>query len=504
MKRTTLVVLGITIILAFCFAPLAASAQSVPNWAPNTAYAIGALVMFNGQEFKCIQAHTSQVGWEPPNVPALWQLVSGTPAPTPTPTPNPTPTPKPTPTPTPKPTPTPTPGGGGNCFAPWSASQIYTAGNTASLNGINYTANFWTQNQSPATNNGGPGSGQPWTSNGPCSGGPGPTPTPTPNPTPTPKPTPTPNPTPTPTPGPTPQGGLPKHLLTGYWQDFNNGAKCLRISDVPTTYDIIAVAFANSTATAGAVDFTVDSGLSACLAGGYTEAQFISDISTVHGRGQRVIISVGGANGAISVSDSTASSNFANSVASLMTKFGFDGVDIDLENGLNPTAMAAALKQLSSMKPGLIITLAPQTVDMQSTSGSYFQLALNIQNILTIVNMQYYNSGTMLGCDGGVYAQATENFETALACIQLQNGLRPDQVGLGLPAQASAAGGGVVDPSVVVASLNCLARGTNCSTFVPSLMWPSIRGAMTWSINWDASNGFHFANTVKAGLNGLP
>src|SRR5437660_7054817 len=123
----------------------------------------------------------------------------------------------------------------------------------------------------------------------------------TPAPPPKPSPSPTPTPTPTPTPGPTPQGGLPKHLLTGYWQDFNNGAKCLRISDVPTTYNIIAVAFANSTATAGAVDFTVDSGLSACLAGGYTEAQFISDLSAAPGRGQGVILSVGGGNRAISL-----------------------------------------------------------------------------------------------------------------------------------------------------------------------------------------------------------
>ena len=56
------------------------------------------------------------------------------------------------------------------CASPWNSTSVYTAGMTASLNGINYTANFWTQNQNPATNNGGPGSGQPWTSNGPCSG----------------------------------------------------------------------------------------------------------------------------------------------------------------------------------------------------------------------------------------------------------------------------------------------------------------------------------------------
>src|SRR5215467_15872847 len=56
------------------------------------------------------------------------------------------------------------------CATPWNSTSVYTAGMTASLNGVNYKANFWTQNQNPATNNGGPGSGQPWTSTGSCSG----------------------------------------------------------------------------------------------------------------------------------------------------------------------------------------------------------------------------------------------------------------------------------------------------------------------------------------------
>lgn len=56
------------------------------------------------------------------------------------------------------------------CAAAWNSTSVYTAGMTASVNGVNYTANFWTQGQNPTTNNGGPGSGQPWTSNGPCSG----------------------------------------------------------------------------------------------------------------------------------------------------------------------------------------------------------------------------------------------------------------------------------------------------------------------------------------------
>ncbi|HEX3589676.1 MAG TPA: glycosyl hydrolase family 18 protein [Pseudonocardiaceae bacterium] len=305
--------------------------------------------------------------------------------------------------------------------------------------------------------------------------------------------------TPPPTGG---SAGLPAHILTGYWQDFVNGATVMRLSAVPTTYDLVAVAFANATTTPGAVTYSVDSGLSSAL-GGYTDADFTADIATLHSRGQKVIISVGGQNGTISVADSTSATNFANSINGLISKFGFDGVDIDLENGVNPTFMSQALHSIAAAHPGVIITLAPQTIDMQSTGMAYFQLALNIQSILTIVNMQYYNSGTMNGCDGNVYAEGTENFLTALACIQLQGGLSPSQIGLGLPASASAAGGGLVSPGTVNSAMDCLDMGTNCGTFHPATTAPGLRGAMTWSINWDASNGFAFANTVHPHLASL-
>jgi chitinase len=59
--------------------------------------------------------------------------------------------------------------GAGTCSTAWSSTQVYTQGMTASVNGENYVANFWTQNQNPSTNNGGSGSGQPWTATGACS-----------------------------------------------------------------------------------------------------------------------------------------------------------------------------------------------------------------------------------------------------------------------------------------------------------------------------------------------
>ncbi|GGP07128.1 fibronectin type III domain-containing protein [Nonomuraea glycinis] len=46
-------------------------------WAPWTAYTAGTRVTYEGVEYECRQSHTSQPGWEPPNVLALWLPTSG-------------------------------------------------------------------------------------------------------------------------------------------------------------------------------------------------------------------------------------------------------------------------------------------------------------------------------------------------------------------------------------------------------------------------------------------
>ncbi|WP_338054746.1 glycoside hydrolase family 18 protein [Streptomyces spiramyceticus] len=294
---------------------------------------------------------------------------------------------------------------------------------------------------------------------------------------------------------------VPKHALTGYWQNFNNGATVQRLSDVQAQYDIIAVSFADATATPGAVTFNLDSsGL-----GGYTVAQFKADVAAKKAAGKSVIISIGGEKGTITVNSAASATNFANSVHALMQEYGFNGVDIDLENGLNSAYMTQALRSLSQKAgSGLVITMAPQTIDMQSTSNEYFKTALNIKDILTVVNMQYYNSGSMLGCDGKVYSQGSVDFLTALACIQLEGGLAPSQVGLGVPASTSGAGSGYVSPTIVNNALDCLTRGTNCGSFKPSKTYPSLRGAMTWSTNWDAKAGNAWSNAVGPHVHNLP
>jgi chitinase len=165
-------------VLSILVLSLAASAAyAYPLWQADTFYAAGTIVTYNGADYMALvnQTDYAATGWNPTTA-SLWQpLGASSPPPTNPPPTNPPPSPPPT-------------GGSGNCAPVWSATQVYTGGNTASLDSVNYTANYWTQGNNPATSNGGPGSGQPWTSNGSCSGGttnPPPTDPPPTNPPPT-------------------------------------------------------------------------------------------------------------------------------------------------------------------------------------------------------------------------------------------------------------------------------------------------------------------------------
>ncbi|HLZ58871.1 MAG TPA: carbohydrate-binding protein, partial [Ktedonosporobacter sp.] len=89
-------------------------------------YNVGDQVSFQGNVYKCLQAHTSQPDWSPTAAPSLWQLVgSGGGGPTPTPAPTMTPTP---------PTPTPVPG-----VLPWDSNgHHYNVGDQVSFQGHVY------------------------------------------------------------------------------------------------------------------------------------------------------------------------------------------------------------------------------------------------------------------------------------------------------------------------------------------------------------------------------
>ena len=61
--------------------PDAAAMEAVilyPVWKAGIAYTVGYKAQHGGKLWCCLQAHTSQSGWEPKNVPALWEKICET------------------------------------------------------------------------------------------------------------------------------------------------------------------------------------------------------------------------------------------------------------------------------------------------------------------------------------------------------------------------------------------------------------------------------------------
>lgn len=46
-----------------------------PEWEPGLNVVAGDILTYGGQRWRVIQGHTTLAGWEPPNVPALWELI---------------------------------------------------------------------------------------------------------------------------------------------------------------------------------------------------------------------------------------------------------------------------------------------------------------------------------------------------------------------------------------------------------------------------------------------
>lgn len=47
-----------------------------PVWAADTEYAADVRARYGEKLYRCVQAHTSQIGWEPDKTPALWTEVA--------------------------------------------------------------------------------------------------------------------------------------------------------------------------------------------------------------------------------------------------------------------------------------------------------------------------------------------------------------------------------------------------------------------------------------------
>lgn len=329
---------------------------------------------------------------------------------------------------------------------------------------------------------------------------------------------------------------LPAHALIGYLHaSFANGSGYTRMADVPGSWDVINLAFGEPTSTtSGDIRFSL------CPA---TEcpnvesaAEFKAAIKAKQAAGKKVLISIGGQNGQVQLSTTAARDTFVSSVSKIIDEYGLDGLDIDFEghslslnaddtdfkNPKTPVIvnLISAVKTLKAKYGAdFVLTMAPETFFVQlgyqyygtgkwggqdPRAGAYLPVIHALRDDLTLLHVQDYNSGPIMGLDNQYHSMGGADFHIAMTDMLLTGfpvagdtnnvfpPLRPDQIAIGMPATPNA-GNGHVPSSETNKALDCLTKKTNCGSYTTHGTWPALRGLMTWSINWDRFGGWEFS-----------
>ncbi|MFE0353246.1 chitinase [Streptomyces nigra] len=332
--------------------------------------------------------------------------------------------------------------------------------------------------------------------------------------------------------------GLPAHALVGYLHaSFANGSGYTRMADVPDSWDVIDLAFGEPTSvTSGDIRFN-RCPVAECP-NVESDAEFKAAIRAKQAAGKKVLVSIGGQNGQVQLTTAAARDTFVSSVSKIIDEYGLDGLDIDFEghslslnaddtdfrNPKTPVIvnLISALKTLKA-KYGddFVLTMAPETFFVQlgyqyygtgkwggqdPRAGAYLPVIHALRDDLTLLHVQDYNSGPIMGLDNQYHSMGGADFHIAMTDMLLTGfpvagdadnvfpPLRADQVAIGMPATPNA-GNGHVPPTEVVKTLDCLTKKTNCGSYATHGTWPALRGLMTWSVNWDRFGGWEFQRT---------
>nr|WP_203615657.1 glycoside hydrolase family 18 protein [Streptomyces sp. SID13726] len=333
---------------------------------------------------------------------------------------------------------------------------------------------------------------------------------------------------------------LPTHALVGYLHaSFANGAGYTRLADVPDSWDVIDLAFGEPTSvTSGDIRFT-RCPVTECP-NVESDADFKAAIRAKQAAGKKVLISIGGQNGQVQLTTTAARDAFVSSVSSIIDTYGLDGLDIDFEghslslnaddtdfrNPKTPVIvnLISALKTLKAKYgANFVLTMAPETFFVQMghqyygtgkwggqdpRCGAYLPVIHALRDDLTLLHVQDYNSGPIMGLDNQYHSMGGADFHIAMTDMLLTGfpvagdpanvfpPLRPDQIAIGMPASVNA-GNGYVSPAEVTKTLDCLTKKTNCGSYPTHGTWPSLRGLMTWSINWDRFSDGEFRGVFE-------
>lgn len=288
-----------------------------------------------------------------------------------------------------------------------------------------------------------------------------------------------------------------KKIVMGFWhnweQDQFSGSgyrqgffRNLPLTSIPQQYNVIAVSFMKMLqgSNDSMPDFKPYTG---------TDEEFRQQIATLNKQGRVVLISLGGADAHIELRTGDENA-LAERIISLVTTYGFDGLDIDLEQAAisakdNQTVIPAALKMVKnhyhSQGQNFIISMAPEFPHLR-LGNPYTPYITSLEGYYDFIAPQFYNQGgDGIWVDGiGNLQQNDDSVKEAFlyhltkSIVTGTNGyiqIPHEKFVIGLPSNNDAANNGyVIDDNAVKNALIHLDQDNL-----------SIKGLMTWSINWD-------------------
>ncbi|POG21356.1 chitinase [Aeromonas bestiarum] len=287
-----------------------------------------------------------------------------------------------------------------------------------------------------------------------------------------------------------PQSGV----VVGYWHNWCNGAgykggvaPCVKLDQINPQYNVVDVSFMKVYGGDTIPTFKLDP------ATGMSESQFIEQIAELNRQGRAVLLALGGADAHIELRTGQEQA-FADEIIRLVETYGFDGLDIDLEQAAvtaanNQTVIPAALRLVKdhyrAQGKNFLITMAPEFPYL-TANGLYTPYLRALEGYYDWINPQFYNQGgDGIWIDGiGWIAQNNDALKEEFIYYMadsLINGTRSyykiphDKLVFGIPTNIDAAATGYVkDPQDLFDAFNKLKN-----------QGQPLRGVMTWSINWD-------------------
>ncbi|HFK7186144.1 carbohydrate-binding protein [Serratia odorifera] len=289
-----------------------------------------------------------------------------------------------------------------------------------------------------------------------------------------------------------------KKIMMGFWHNWQAGTSDgyqhgqfanMNLTDIPPAYNVVAVAFMKG------------AGIPTFKPYNLSDAEFRRQVGVLNAQGRAVLISLGGADAHIELTTGD-EGRLKDEIIRLVETYGFDGLDIDLEQTAidaanNKTVLPAALKSVkqhyAEQGKNFIISMAPEFPYLR-TSGSYLEYISALEGYYDFIAPQYYNQGGdgiwVDEANGGAGAWISQNNDAMKEDFlyylteSLVSGTRDyaripaAKFAIGLPSNVDAAATGyVVDPQAVYNAFKRLdAKGL------------SIKGLMTWSVNWDNGN----------------